>query len=236
MKDSKRLLWTARACMIIALVGISITSYYFYAPYVYPSLWRQIGQPLAHVVEYGGALLFLTVFTFIWPVTGGIIATLYGMVQILIFASGRPYPLVPTPANIPLYVLFITGGILYMIWGLPRQRLYAGHSFLKRTRWAARIAAILPIVLTIFIYWLIYPSPFLLGAIPGLITAGIAWFWPAPGGFLMLLLTIPGFYALFESNYDFSMKLPAYILCLIFIASGFLHIIIAWREKRLRAG
>jgi hypothetical protein len=222
--------------MIIALVGISITSYYFYAPYVYPSLWRQIGQPMAHVIEYGGTLLFLTVFTFIWPVTGGISATLYGTVQILIFASGRPYPLVPTPANVPLYVLFIAGGILYMIWGLPRQRLYAGHSFLKRTRWAARIAAILPIVLTIFIYWLIYPSPFLLGTIPGLITAGIAWFWPAPGGFLMLLPTVPGFYALFESNYDFTMKLPAYILCGIFIASGFLHIIIAWREKRLRAG
>ena len=236
MKDSKKIIWiVARASLVIATLGMFIASYAFYAPYYYPfssHTNQQIGQALL----YGGVFLGIAVFAWIWPIAGGIIATLYGVIKLIQGFSPEPLTLMPIPVYVFLYMLFVIGGVLFMIWGLTRERLYADHSFLKRTRWTARIAAFLPIVLTVFIYWLIYPSPFLLGAIPGLITAGIAWFWLAPGGFLMLLLTIPGFYALFESNYDFTMKLPAYILCLVFIASGFLHIIIAWRERRLRAG
>ena len=148
-----------------------------------------------------------------------------------------PLTLISAPTFYVLYGIFIIGGILNLLAGLRRKA--APHPKTtndKRLQLTARITALAPIVINILIYWLIYPMPFVLGAIPGLITAGIAWFWPAPGGFLMLLLTVPGFYALFESNWDFQQKLPAYILCGIFIASGFLHIIIAWRERRLRAG
>ena len=66
--------------------------------------------------------------------------------------------------------------------------------------------------------------------------AGFAWLWPAPDGLLMLLFVIPAFYNLYESNYDFQIKLPAYILCLVFLASGVLYLITAWRQRRQRAG
>ncbi len=237
MKDSKKLLWIARAFMIIALVGVSITSYYFYAPYVYPSLWRQIGQPMAHVFEYGAPLLLITVFVWIWPTAGGIIAVLYSVLQFwLRFGARSPGTLMPVPLYILFYSLFIAGGVLSMIQGLTQEKLNADRTFLKRTRWAARITAFAPIVINAILYWLIYPLPFVLGSIPGLVTAGIAWFWPAPGGLLMLLLSIPGFFLLFESNWDFQQKLPVYIFCLTFITSGFLHIIIAWRGRGWRAG
>ena len=238
MKDSKKLLWIARAFMIIALVGVSITSYYFYAPYVYPSLWRQIGQPMAHVFEYGAPLLLITVFVWIWPTAGGIIAVLYSLLQFwLRFGARSPGTLMPVPVYVLLYGLFLAGGMTNMILGLigkkpERARQVAS----KRLVWIARVTALAPIFINAILYWLIYPLPFVLGSIPGLVTAGIAWFWPAPGGLLMLFLSIPGFFLLFESNWDFQQKLPVYIFCLTFITSGFLHIIIAWRGRRWRAG
>ena len=190
---------------------------------------------------YGGLVLAIAGFTWRWAGAGGIITVLYGAYNVFQFRSlsnmNSPLTLIPAPAFYVLYGIFIIGGILNLVVGLRRKAIpYPETISGKQLRWAARITAFAPIVINVIIYTLIYPSPFVLGAVPGLITAGVAWFWPAPGGFLMLLLTVPGFYALFESNYDFQLKLPAYILCLIFIAGGFLHLIIPWRERRRRAG
>jgi len=234
-KSSKRLLWIARACLVVSTLGIFIASYVFYAPYYYP-FGSHIDQQIGQALLYGGVLLGITVFTWIWPIAGGIIAMLYSVIQLVGRFPQEPLTLMPVPVYILLYGLFLAGGMTNMILGLIGEKPERAKQFaIKRALWVARITAFVPIVLTVISYTLIYPMPFVFGAIPGLITAGIAWFWPAPGGFLMLLLTIPGFYALFESNWDFQQKLPAYILCLIFIASGFLHLVIAWRERRLRS-
>lgn len=239
MKNSRRLLWIARILLLASAISILIASCYFYNPRNFPfsSISPQTGQTLL----YGGLVLAIAGFAWRWPGAGGIIAVLYGASNIFQFRSlsnmDSPLTLISAPTFYVLYGIFIIGGILNLLAGLRRKT--APHPKTandKRLQLAARITAFAPIVINILIYWLIYPMPFVLGAIPGLITAGIAWFWPAPGGFLMLLLTVPGFYALFESNWDFQQKLPAYILCLIFIASGFIHLIIAWRERRLRAG
>lgn len=243
MKNKRRLLWIARTCTIIAFVGISITSYCFYAPYVYPSLWRQIGQPMAHVIAYGGPLLFISALAWRYPAAGGIIAVLYSAFQFwqLWLRSetgiGRPEALVPEAVLIILYGLFFVGGIMNVVLGIIQERKKpAKYNPAARLLWTARVTAFIPIILNVIMHGLINPMPFVLGSVPGIITAGIAWFWPAPGGFLMLLLTIPGFFLLLESNWDFQLKMPVYIFCLVFIASGFLHLIIAWRSRKMRAG
>jgi len=236
MKSSQKWLWIAIGSLLIATLAMFIASYEFYAPHYYPfssHTDQQIGQALL----YGGILLSISLFTWVWPIAGGVMATLYSVIKLIQGFSPEPLTLVPVPVYVLLYGLFLAGGIANMTLGLMREKPEGTREFaIKQTRWIARITACAPIVLTPIVYTLMYPSWFAFGAIPGLITVGIAWLWPAPGGFLMLLLTIPGFYNLFESNYDFQMKLPAYILCLIFVASGFLHLFIAWRERRLRAG
>ena len=234
-----RLRWIARIWLSASAVSILIASCYFYNPRNFPfsSLGPQTGQTLL----YGGLVLAIAGFAWLWPSACGVIAMLYGTYSIFQFRSlsnmNSPLTLTPDPAFYVLYGIFIIGGILNLVVGLRQKAApYPETISDKQLRWAARITAFAPIVITAIIYTLIYPSPFVLGAVPGLITAGIAWFWSTPGGFLMLLLTIPGFYNLFESNYDFQIKLPAYILCLIFIASGFLHLIIAWRRRKMTRG
>jgi hypothetical protein len=101
----------------------------------------------------------------------------------------------------------------------------------KRLLIIARITAFTPVILNAVIYFTIQ-IPIVFGSVPGAITAGVAWFLPSIGGLLMLLLSIPGFYLLFESNWNFQQKIPVYVFCIIFIASGFLHIIAAWLGRR----
>lgn len=231
----KWLRWITRTCLVVSTLGVFITSYVFYAPYYYPfssHIEPQIGQALL----YGGILIGITAFAWIWPIAGGIMAILYCIIKLVGISAPEPLTLIPIPLYVLLYIVFLAGGVMYMILGLTREKqesvsLPSG----ERLKLIARISAFTPIVLNVILHWLIYPLPFVLGSIPGLVTAGIAWFWPAPGGFLMLLLSIPGFYLLFESNWGFQQKLPVYIFSIVFIISGFLHLIIAWRGRRLHS-
>jgi len=236
MKNNRRLLWIARASLVIATLGMFIASYAFYAPYNYPfssHVEPQIGQALL----YGGILLGIAVFTWLFPIPGGTIAVLYSVIKLIPRFSPEPLTLIPVPVYVLLYGLFLAGGVMHVVFGRAKEnRKSTSNPFAKRLIWIARVTALAPIFINAILYWLIYPLPFVLGSIPGLVTAGIAWFWPAPGGLLMLLLSIPGFFLLFESNWDFQQKLPVYIFCLTFITSGVLHIIIAWRGRRWRAG
>lgn len=235
MKNSKRLLLTGRICLVVSTLGMFIASYLFYTPYYYPfssHIEPQIGQALL----YGGILLSITVFTWIWPITGGIIAVLYSLIRLIQGFSPEPLTMIPVPVYVLLYGLFLAGGMTYLILGLIQEKPHTSHPPIKRTRWVVRFITIASIIVFVIIYTLVHPWGWVLCAIPALIVFGIAWFWPAPGGLLMLLFSIPAFYNLYESNYDFQLKLPTYILCLIFIASGVWHLIIAWWERRLRSG
>jgi hypothetical protein len=109
---------------------------------------------------------------------------------------------------------------------METKTLYKVETVRDRLRLTARLSAFSPIVLGIVVFFF-NPWMAVLGTIPGVITAGIAWFTPWLGGVLMMLLTGPGFYALFESNWDFSQKLPYYIFDVIFFISGLLHIMVS---------
>jgi len=232
MNKDKAFLLIARTCLISSTLGMAIASYTFYAPY-YDPFSSHIEQPIGQALLYGGVLLGITAFTWIWPVAGGIIAVLYSVIQLIGSSSPEPLTLIPLQVYVLLYSVFLVGGAMYMVLGLKKERRKpTGNHSAKRLIWIARMTALAPIVVNAILYWFIYPLPFVLGSIPGLVTVGIAWFWPAPGGFLMLILSIPGFYLLFESNWDFQQKLPVYIFCIVFIISGFLHLTVAWRGRR----
>ncbi len=236
MKNSKKFLWIAQAGLVTSTLGIFIASYAFYAPSYYP-FGSHIDQQIGQALLYGGVLLGITVFTWIWPIAGGIIATLYSVIKLIQGFSPEPLTLMPVPVYVLLYGLFLAGGMTNMILRLTQGKPeHTSYPAIKRTRWAVRFITIASIIVFVIIYTLISPWGWVIITIPALVTVGVAWFWPAPGGFLMLLFSIPAFYNLYESNYDFSLKLPAYILCFIFIVSGVLHLIIAWRQRMLRAG
>lgn len=113
---------------------------------------------------------------------------------------------------------------------MEKKTLYIIDTARDRLRLTARISAFSPIILGIIVFFF-EPWMAVLGTIPGVITAGIAWFIPWLGGLLMMLLTGPGFYALLESNWDFSQKLPYYIFDIVFFISGILHVgvsILGW--------
>jgi len=95
MKSRKRLLWIARICLVVATLGVLIASYVFYAHYYYPFSFtdQQTGQALL----YGGILLGITVFTWLCPIPGGIIAVLYSVIKLIPRFSLEPLTLIPVP-------------------------------------------------------------------------------------------------------------------------------------------
>ncbi|MFC1945988.1 hypothetical protein ACFLW1_02185 [Chloroflexota bacterium] len=240
MRRNRMLLWTARACLVISLLTISILSYYYYPQNSHPSFWEQLGLPMAHVLQYGGPLIFLTIFTWVFPAAGGICSIFYFIFQIISFYSGFPETKAyrfPTPLHFPLQGLFFLGGVINVYVGIvERWRRPPGNLVSKQLLWTARVTALAPVVINVILHWFIFPASFLLGSIPGLIITGIAWFWPAPGGLLMLLITLPGSYLLFESNWDFQQKLPVYIFLVVFTLSGLLHLYAAWLGRKACQG
>jgi len=105
---------------------------------------------------------------------------------------------------------------------------------LDKITWAARIINIAALVSFALVYTIVYPNGLIIIAVFALAIIIITWILPVVGGILMLAVGIPVFYNIFVSNYDFIVKLSAYILSLILIASGITHILITWRGKRLR--
>lgn len=137
MKNSKRLLLTGRICLVVSTLGMFIASYLFYTPYYYPfssHIEPQIGQALL----YGGILLSITVFTWIWPITGGIIAVLYSLIRLIQGFSPEPLTMIPVPVYVLLYGLFLAGGMTYLILGLIQEKPHTSHPPIKRTRWVVR--------------------------------------------------------------------------------------------------
>jgi len=233
VQSDKWLRWIAYICLFVSAFGILVASYFFYNPRNFPFsglMSPQAGQTLL----YGGLVLAIAGFTWRWSGAGGIIAILYGVFEIFRFWRMVHYPitLIPAPLFTVLYGVFIIGGILGLLVGLRQKKApYPETITDKRLRWAARIIAFATIIVFIIAYVFIYP-PLVFLTIPVLFIIGIAWLWPAPGGFLMLLVGIPSFYPLHEVGWDFQWKWPIYILLLVFITSGVLHLVIAWRRRK----
>jgi hypothetical protein len=230
MFKSKKTLWIVRSCFIVITITVFVLSIYYYDPRFYP--FSHLDQKYGQALLYGGTLLGITIFAWIFPVPGSIIATTYGIISLVVGSSGTRSPSIPSAIYYLIYGLFLVAAIMYFVIGLKQESTRVKYPPNKKILSAVRIITIIALVVFIFIYTVVYLDWWVFAAIPALLTLGIAWLWPAAGGTLMLLVGIPAFYNLYDSNYDFQMKLPAYILCLIFIVSGLMHIAASFWWKR----
>ena len=240
MKSGQRLLWIARACMIVALIGVVLASYYFHHPanrFITRSFVPQIDQTLYFSVP----LLIVVLGGWFWPIEGGIIAVLWGSLSLFriwsMNALASPLTLVPTPLYILLYGFIIIGGILHLTAGLRLKKPLPKAEIVwsRRLRWAARITPFVAIAASIVLFTAIYPRYIIWVAVSILasVVAGVAWMWPAAGGILIILSS---FWQLsFFMNCPDEIKFISFILYGVFLMGGVLHLFIAWRERRLRA-
>jgi len=236
MIKSKKTLWIVRSCFIVITITVFVLSYYYYAPIYYP--FSFLDQKWGQVLLYGGILLGITIFTWIFPFPGSLIAITYSIIIMVVGPSGTRSPLIPSAIYYLIYGLFFVAAIAYLVIGLKQESTRVKHPPNKKILWTVRIITIAALAVLIVVYTIIYPEWWgIVIFVLTFLTFGIAWLWPTAGGFLMLLVDIPAFYNLYDSNYDFQIKLPAYILFLIFIASGFMHIAISiWKRRGHPAG
>lgn len=231
MVKSKKILWIVRSCFIVITITVFVLSYYYYVPVYYP--FSYLDQRFGQMLLYGGILFGITVFTWIFPVPGSIIAILYGVMRLVDRSSGGRFLSNSSSIYYLVYGIFLAVAVVYLIIGLKQDSTRVKRPLNKKLLWRVRIITIAALAVLIVVYTIIYPEWWgIVIFVLTFLTFGIAWLWPTAGGFLMLLVGIPAFYNLYDSNYDFQIKLPAYILCLIFIASGFAHIAISMEKRR----
>ena len=158
MKNSNKLLWIARIWLLAVALIILIVSCYFYQPRNYP-LGMDVSPQAGQTLVYGGIVLAIAGFAWLWPGACGVVAIFYGVYKIFEFWSFLHFPktLIPVPAFYLLYGIFIIGGILNLLASLrlkvtPRPK----STIIERLRWAARITAFAPIVIHVIIYTLVY--------------------------------------------------------------------------------
>jgi hypothetical protein len=235
MKNDVKWLWVSRILMIAAAVGIITTSYFFYEPRNFPL--GHVSPQLGQLIMYGGLVALVTAFTWFWPEVGGIIAMIVGSFYLWRFdAIPGVMHLTRTPAPLyyVLYGIFTGSGILNLYAGLIRKPVpYTLTASDKRLQLMARVIASTTIAIFIIVYIFIYP-PLIFYAMLSLIIVTTAWFWPAPGGILMLVIGLLGFYPLITVGWEMSWKWPIYILLTVFIVSAIMHLIVAWRIRKLR--
>jgi hypothetical protein len=212
--------------MVAAAAGIIATSYFLYEPNVFPlsMLNAQLGQ----LAVYGGLAAAVTAFTWFWPGAGGIIAIVAGLFYLL------QLPQTPSPLNYIFYGLFFSAGAFSFFAGLIQKKApyTPTPSVIMLRQWARNIAfgiIIVFVIAYIFIY-----TPLIFFTVPAIVIVAIAWLWPAPGGILMLVISVPGYYPLVNVGWQISWKWPIYILLAIFIASAIMHLIAAWKIRKLR--
>jgi len=231
MAKSRKTIWIIRSCFLVITIMVAILSFYYYSAHYYP--FSYLDQQWGQVLLYGGTLLGITIFAWIFPVPGSIIAGTYGIISIVVGPSGTRSPSIPPDIYYPIYGLFLVAAIIYFVIGLKEESIRVKRPPNKEILRAARIMTIAAVILFVLVYTVIYLNWWVFFTIPALVTLGIAWLWPAAGGVLMLLVGITAFYNLYTSNADH--KLPTYILCVIFITGGIMHIAASFRRKRGKA-
>jgi hypothetical protein len=234
MVKSKKILWTVRSCLIVITISVFALSYYYYAPIYYP--FSFLDQKWGQVLLYGGILLGITIFTWIFPAPGSIIAIIYGIFRIVVGPPGARSPSIPPALYYLIYGLFLAGAIVYLIIGLKQESSRVKYPPNKKILWAVRFITIAALIAFILVFTVVYPEWWgIVIFVPALLTFSLAWVLPAAGGLLMLAVGITFLCNFYDDGYDFPIKLTAYVLILTFIASGFAHIAISFWGKKGKA-
>ena len=241
--SNSKMLLVSRVLLGIAVLGILVVSLFTIDPdkvtigHTFGPLWDQ-------VLIYGGTAVLIVLFSWFWPVFGGIITALYGSQQILMDFSNvlsshnQPaYTDVPVLVYYVFYGLFIAGGLIGIIAGLKRKTaILEDTDFTKRLRKIALIVnlslagtatffgfALLIISITYHIPdYLVASAFFLLPAL--LILAWIAWMWPAQGGLLEIVNGVFWLNVVYIPTMEPGFSVPYVSICGILITAGCMNI------------
>lgn len=234
-KNSKRMLWVARILVFASALGVLISSYFFYDPHYYPIPIYGVNQQVSQAILYGGSLLVLAGFMWLWPGVGSALALLWTFFR-LVQDSSISGILPPLPLYFSLYGMFIVGSSLYLITSLletKAPRTTSGANI--RIRWAARILTIVSMIaFAIAFIFITRPTWFLGVLIPVVVLAAVAWIWPVPGGISIIVAGGIALANILPMHYDIDAKMALVIPWLILLAGGALYLILAWREKAAR--
>jgi hypothetical protein len=238
--SNSKLLLLSRVLLLTAALGILVVSLFNSDPdkvtigHTFAPLWDQ-------VLIYGGTVVLIVLFSWLWPVFGGIITVLYGSQQIIggfrMIQSGHIETAIPVSVYYSLYALLIAGGIIGISAGMRRKTALAEDTDLtKRLRKIALIVnlslagtatffgfALLIISITYHIPdYLVASAFFLLPAL--LIFAWIAWMWPAQGGLLEIVNGVFWLNVVYIPTMEPEFSIPYVSICGILITAGCMNI------------
>jgi hypothetical protein len=241
--SNSKLLLLSRVLLLTAALGILVVSLFNSDPdkvtigHTFAPLWDQ-------VLIYGGTVVLIVLFSWLWPVFGGIITVLYGSQQILMdfsnVLSGHDqlaYTDVPVSVYYVLYSLLITGGLIGIIAGMRRKKTPIEDTELSyRMRKIALIITLslagtvtffgfVVLIISITFYtpdYLIASAFFQLPAL--LVLAWIAWMWPAQGGLLEIVNGVFWLNVVYTPTMEPGFSIPYVSICGILIAAGCLNI------------
>ncbi|MFC1920594.1 hypothetical protein ACFLYQ_02585 [Chloroflexota bacterium] len=257
MERNKKILHIARILLISVSICILLASFFFHNPKSDP-LAIGFDPRMGQTLVYGGFVILIALFAWRWPVPGGIITVFYGAFKLYEYIHIRSISidaartLVPAPAYYLLYILFIIGGIICIIYGLriPATRHHESTGY-KELRQIARITTAAPVIFSILytfgafiiiaLHITMYSPGFLLSSMiflsPLLLAIiYISWKWPAPGGLLALVIGIPAILLIVSSSMGMEYKIPYAIFGCVFIAGGIMHIVGAFLTRTLMRG
>lgn len=229
----RRLTWIARILVLTSAVGIGISSYIFYVPYVDINIFSGMSLQLNQAILYGGSLLVLAGLMWLWPGAGSIVALLWVFFR---FTQdfGITHTQTPLPLYFSLYGMFIVGSVIHLITAVLKEKAPRTASETGvRIRWVARILSLTSLLAFVIALtcvgrlWLFPLVAFLV--IP---FAGVAWFWSLPGGVFIIVGVIVALFSIMDLGYDIERKIALIVPSLILLASGVAYLISAWMQRR----
>ena len=241
MKMNNKKLLLSRVLLLTVVLGILVISLFtsdpdtFTVGHTFGPLWDQ-------VLITGGIAALIVLYSWWWPGFGGVVAVVYGSLQILggfrSIQSGYIETAIPVSVYYGLYALLIAGGLTGIITGLRRKAAAPEDTELSYrmrkialiiTLSLAGLSTVLGIIAVIITLYSSYSPDYFVASVfylvpTCLILAWIAWMWPAQGGLLeiaagvfwLVLATIP--------NWELQLFIPYAVLCGLLVAAGCLNI------------
>jgi hypothetical protein len=242
-------LYLARILLMVSAVGILLASFLFPHPSYDPTSIG-LNPQLSQTLVYGGIAVFLALYSWWWPVFGGVITGLYGCYKLFgflgnILSGHNPFDrnlftMIPAPAYYALYSVFVIGAILSIIAGLKTKTTYLEETDISgKLRIISLIMTLSSLIMAVlyafglFIY-ITYGSPTnphgsvvgsMLYLVPLiLILTYIAWKWSAQGGLLEILFMVPLLVVILASNWELLYLIPLAFFSSIVIIAAVLNI------------
>lgn len=238
MKGGDKWRWISRICLITSAIAGWFVGYFHPIP-VLDMHSINTDPQIAQALLFGGSCTIITLFAWFWPGTGGVVAFMFaGYEALLGRVAAYQTPHMLYQFYVLIFIILLFGGLISVVYRVRSVRPEMHQNrFAEKGIKIARYGAIASVILCIMTYSFggaegIY---FLLAGFLGFIFIGMAWKWPSSGGLLMVLAVFSVF-PLAASGFGLGTTLPAYILLTVFVASGLLNVLGAWKQGLLRYG